>query len=164
MKILFNCLNMNKGGAERVISILANSMVKENDVTILTLRNKEYHYFLNNDIKKENVTVAYGNYLSNIISKISIMNLIKYKKKIVEINPDIIVSFLPEPSLKLMFIKRFSKKIKNIPVIISIRNDPRVEYKNKFIKLLMKKLYQIQLMISFFVKLILRKKIRNLFQ
>ena len=145
MKILFNCFSMEKGGAERVISILANRFIEQNEVTILTLINGELKYELNSNVKLK--TIDKGKYLnankvSKILFKLSPIRITELSKKICEESPDIILSFLPEPSMRLMLIKRFSKKIRKIPTIISVRNDPQIEFKNKVIKFIMKKLYK----------------------
>ena len=66
---------------------------------------------------------------------------IKYLKKLKTIindyNPDVVLSFLPEPCYRTLLIKRYIKA----PVIISVRNDPNVEYNNILKKILMKVLY-----------------------
>ena len=51
MKILFNTLNLEKGGAQRVISVLANYFSLNNQVDILLFQNKKIKYELNNNIK-----------------------------------------------------------------------------------------------------------------
>ena len=75
------------------------------------------------------------------MSKVSFLKLYKLKKIILEEKPDIIITFLPEPSFKILFLKKISKKIKQIPIIVSVRNDPVIEYKNKIINFIMKRLY-----------------------
>lgn len=145
MKILFNCLNLKKGGAERVISILANEFINNNEVTILTLMNMKDSYELSPNIKRIRVDKndSYSlNPLKKVLKKLSIARLVKFKKEIINEHPDVIISFLPEPSLRLMFVRKFSKKLQKIPVIISIRNDPNIEYKSLIIKHLMKYLYK----------------------
>ncbi len=144
MKILFNCLNFEKGGAQRVVSILANNFCQKEKVYILLSYNQDIKYKLDKKIKIINIEKKKKkrSKISKRISQISLIKLRKMAKSIKEINPDVIISFLPEPSLKLMFIKRFSKVIRNIPTIISIRNNPEQEYKSKLIYLLMKNLYK----------------------
>ena len=141
MKILFNCLDLEKGGAQRVISILANHFASKNEVAILMLRPKDIRYEINESVSLFSVTKINTKF-PKFLAKISIIKLIKMQMKIKEINPDIIISFLPEPSLKLMLLKKINRQLNKIPTIISIRNDPNMEYKNKIINIVMKHLYQ----------------------
>ena len=143
MKILFNCLNFKKGGAERVISTLANKFIDKNDVTILTLMNLEDMYDLNKNVKRIQIdnNDKYTKF-NDFFIKLSFNRIFKLYREIINDKPDVIISFLPEPSLRLMLIRNFSRKLKRIPIIISIRTDPSIEYKNCFIRLIMKKLYK----------------------
>lgn len=146
MKILFNCLTTEKGGAERVISVLANEFVKKDDVVILTLkRNTKDAYKFDEKIKRlyiDKTCYESDSGVKSIFRKLSPSRLLRLKRFIIDEDPDIIISFLPEPSLRLMFASKFSSKIRKIPKIISIRNDPEKEYSNVLIKQAMKKFYR----------------------
>ncbi len=145
MKILFNCLTMERGGAERVIALLANEFSKENDVSILTLTRSEDAYKLEPKVKRlrvDDTNYKADNRFRKITRKLSIARLRKLKKLIISEKPDIIISFLPEPSLRLMFLSKISRRIKNVPKIISIRNDPEKEFSNPIIRGVMETLYK----------------------
>lgn len=136
---------MEKGGAERVISALANYFSGENSVTVLTLTKSKDAYRLNSTVKR--LYIDETSYKSDCVikrkmRKLSIKRFTKLHRTIITENPDIIISFLPEPSIRLMFVKKFSKKMKDIPTIISIRTDPAMEYRNHIIRFMVKKLYQ----------------------
>ena len=135
-KIVFSIVSMGKGGAERVVSILANSLSDENDVTIITLVNEKIEYKLNDNIKV--VQLANEQKVkSKVLKKILfgynfLKRFIKLKKTFNSINPDIIISFLPE--MTFMSIMANNKKYK---MIISDRNDPKREYTSKLYNFLM---------------------------
>lgn len=137
---------MSSGGAERVMSILVNnySIIKENEVVLLTLLNTNDDYVINKSVKRYILDKKkYSNKckLEKYYSKLSLKGLLKMYKILKDEKPDVIVSFLPEPSFKIMFLKKVFSKISKIPAIVSIRNDPQIEYKNKLTRFIMKKLY-----------------------
>ena len=135
MNIVFCLGSMGKGGAERVIANLSNYLAdKDNLVSIITtvsgtsvytLNKKIKHYSLENNLKKNNVI------LKNII------RIKKLKSILKKISPDIIISFLPEPSYRVLLLKKSIK----VPVIVSVRNDPKVEYNSKLSKICMNYTY-----------------------
>ena len=140
MKIMFNCMGLGKGGAERVINILANSLSKDNNIKILTNIKSNPEYEFNKNILITSLTNS-NNSIIRKIRRISPIPILKMKKEIISFNPDVIISFLPEPSFRILFLKKTCKKIKNIPIIVSVRNDPNTEYKNGLFFYIMKKLY-----------------------
>lgn len=136
MRILFNLGSMTKGGAERVVANLSDYFTKVgNEVAIVISTEKSSYYELNekvelyglDDAKKSNNFI-----FKNFFRIKKLKNIIKIEK------PDIIVSFLPEPSYRLLLLKLFNRKLK---VIVSVRNDPKVEYKSIVSKMIMKLLY-----------------------
>ena len=133
MKIMFNTSSMGKGGAERVISILANELIKENDVSILLNTKENKAYDLNEKIKlleldKKYISIALFRNLKRIWTSAKIL-----KKE----QPDIIISFLPMPSYRILLLRKLIK----VPIIVSDRNDPNKEYKSFISNFLMKRLY-----------------------
>lgn len=135
MKIMFYTSSLGKGGAERVISVLANELIKNHEITIVvnTLKNIAYK----TDEKIKLIELDRKHIKSNIIRNI---NRISVTEQIIkQEKPDIIISFLPIPSYRILSLK---SKIKDIPIIISDRNDPKQEYKSFIDKFLMKKLYK----------------------
>lgn len=132
MRILFAIDTLGKGGAERVISNLANYFINENEVSIMTLRQVPIAYKLNSKINIINVEKENKNKIYREIN-----NIRKIKQIVKSYSPDIIVSFLPAITYRVMIANKFCKK----KVIISVRNDPKIEYKNLLKKLLMKVLF-----------------------
>lgn len=134
MRILFTTGCMNKGGAERVVANLANAFAKDNDVSIVITINDAPKYDLNKKIILASLDEGIVGH--NLIKK-NIKRIKNLKRFIRNFKPDIIVSFLPEPSYRVLFLSMFNK----IPVIVSVRNDPKIEYKSFKSRLIMKLLY-----------------------
>ena len=132
MKILFAIDTLGKGGAERVISNLANYFTNENNVLIMTLRQVPTAYELDSRINIINVEKQNKNKIAREIE-----NIRNIEKIVNEYSPDIIVTFLPAMTYRLMLANRKCKK----KVIISVRNNPKVEYSNILKRILMKILY-----------------------
>ena len=136
MRILFCLGSMTKGGAERVVANLSNWLVKENTVGIIATPPDKSMYELNKNISF--MTLDDVNDKNNNVIFKNIRRVKKLNKYIKDFNPNIILSFLPEPSYRILFLKPFNKK----KVIVSVRNDPKVEYKSILNKLIMKILYR----------------------
>ena len=139
MKILFCVGTLSNGGAERVICTLANNFAKKNNIKIVSITKTNIAYELDRNI---DVDFIDNEYFDNRLPKKrrirkNIKRLIKLKKTIKEFKPDIIISFMVEPSFLVLMLKKSLK----IPTIISVRNDPKVEYSSRLYNILMKKLY-----------------------
>lgn len=135
MKILFCLGSMTKGGAERVVANLSNWLIKKHNVAIVVTPPDKSLYELDSDISF--MTLDYVNDKKDNIIFRNIKRIKRLNKYIKDFDPDIILSFLPEPSYRVLFLKPFNKK----KVIVSVRNDPKIEYKSLFNKMIMKILY-----------------------
>lgn len=135
MKIIFCSGSMSKGGAERVIANLSNYLIENNEISIITSIKGNSYYKLKEKIKLYSLDEKKQerNFIKKNISRLRKMH---YLMK--TIKPDIIISFLPEPSYRVLFLKIFNR---NLRVIVSVRNDPNVEYKSLINRLIMKLLY-----------------------
>lgn len=140
MKIMINAMTLEKGGTERVISLLSNYFIQKNEVTIIKNMKSGVEYKFNDRITIKSIQRS-NNFISKRLRKISFILLYKLKKEILNFNPDIILSFLPEPSFRVLTLKKFCNKIKDIPVIVAVRNDPKTRYSNPLYHYIMKKLY-----------------------
>ena len=142
---MFFTLSLRNGGAERVLSILSNEMSKKHVVSVVTVHNSPDHYKLNKNIKRIRIDKKERNdgaYIKNKFQKISV-NRIKRLIKVLKLEkPDVVITFLPLPSLYVMLAKRLSKAVRKIPIILSERADPSREYHNKIIARLAKNLYR----------------------
>lgn len=135
MKMLYCLGSMNKGGAERVISNLCNDFINKHDITIVVTKAGNPMYELNKRINYYTLDTTNKKY--NLVSRTCkrlkrLYKIIKFEK------PDIIISFLPEPTYRVMLVNKILKK----KVIISVRNDPNREYNSFVKKYLMKILYR----------------------
>lgn len=131
MKVLFFTGEYTEGGAERVMSILANSFVnKDIDVELLSYYDSEFFYSLDERIVKSSVCQNTG---SKNIAK-NLFYLHKYFKN----NGDIIVSFLAPFNILAILASVFIHK----PLIVADRNDPSRIPGNKLIRKLRDFLYR----------------------
>ncbi len=138
-KILFYINKIDKGGAERVITNLANYFSKNDEVILVATNKSKVNYVIDKKVKFISLK---SNKFINKISKISLTKYFSLRKVIKNEKPDIVVSFLPEASFRIAALKRFSKYMRNTPLIISIRNNPYVEYKGAVVNKLMRFLYK----------------------
>jgi glycosyltransferase involved in cell wall biosynthesis len=126
-KIIFVTGSMRRGGAERVISILANDFQESNvEVTILTLLDNSNEYKLNDGIRVINITKT--NYSRIKMLPIWIKQL---RIKIKEIKPDLIISFIARVNLITIF-SSIGIKTK---LIISERSDPIKDGRSLLVRL-----------------------------
>lgn len=117
MKIVFVCDTMGSGGAERVISTLSNEFVLNNhEVSIVMIGrdSTESFYVLNNNIRLIRL-------LENQKRKVGVLKKANLLKKcILDINPDVVISFLSYVCIYTWWALKNTK----IPYIVSERNDP----------------------------------------
>ena len=99
-KIVFCIDSLAKGGAERVVSILANKLIENNDVSIITILDKNVEYKLNSNIKLIQLGKGKKHIKNKTIRKIKYIfgstNILRrMRKNFNSLKPDIIISFLP---------------------------------------------------------------------
>ena len=148
--------SMDKGGAQRVIANLVNFLVKDNEISIVTTSNRKSQYEL--DKKVCRFFLDKDKTKSNNFSRLKKLN-----KIIKNVKPDLIITFQPEPSFRILLLKILNR----IPVILSVRNDPNIEYRSAKRKMMMKMLYplangyvfQTEDAKNYFSKMIKRKKV-----
>lgn len=121
-KIVFVIYSLGIGGAERVLSVLANSLNRNGyDVSIILTLADRIVYDVDSSVKIYNLEgekITKKTFFSRI--KTRIKNL---RNKILEINPDIVISFTSNINAETSFALRGIK----IPLIVSERNDPRLD-------------------------------------
>ncbi|HHU55795.1 MAG TPA: glycosyltransferase family 4 protein [Acholeplasmataceae bacterium] len=118
-RILFIISSLGTGGAERVVSELANYFCnKNNKVSILLLSRNDISYELNKNIK-----IIYGSNQINGKNRISdfFLRINLIRKYIRLIQPNITISFLSTINIYSCLAIGFSKN----KLIVSERNDPK---------------------------------------
>ena len=134
MKILFCTGGLTKGGAERVITNLSNYLVeKGNDVAIVVTRANKIEYEIS---PKVNIYKLEEKQSRSLFRQIKL--LINLRNKILDFKPDVNISFLEVPTLRMLLLKLFTISLKKIPLIISLRIDPNVAFRGFKGKMLLK--------------------------
>ena len=117
MKISFFIGGMRRGGAERVISILANDYCSRGwDVDIVLLLQNAVEYDLDSRIRIVDITKKSGGYVKN--AGFWLTGIRKYLKNR---KPDQIVSFVGRINALVLT----ASIGLNLPVVVSERNDPK---------------------------------------
>lgn len=135
-KIAFYMSMMAKGGAERVISNLANAYCRQGiEVTLITDNpDKQDGYPLDERVKRVILPQLNSrNRIKNITGRIT--NL---RKAIKDSGAGAVVAFMRKSNLRAIIATRFMK----VRVIVSVRSDPKREYSSKASQLLAKILFR----------------------
>lgn len=116
MKVLFVAENLGYGGAQKMLTFVANNLdrTKYNVAILNQNSNAEVARPLNDDVEY----YAHPQYTSRGFRRFQ--ELCKILKVCKKTKPDIIVSFLNMPN----FLSTFAGWLKGIPVIVSERGDP----------------------------------------
>lgn len=134
-KIMFFIGSMSWGGAEKVITVLANSYLDRGfDVSIVTLLSNKKIYKINPEIKLISLARENKSNMRNVFYWIK-----NIKKLLKKENPDTIVSFVCRINLLVTYAKIHSKVKSRL--VISERNDPRHDTRGFLAKLFTNKLY-----------------------
>lgn len=137
MKILFHLNCLEQGGAERVVSNLANAFVKDDiEVVVATEWIAENEFAIDNRIKRVVVGPKPSDENRSRIMKAWLR--VKYLHDFVKKEkPDIIISFAYKANYRALEACRFI----NVPVCVSVRTDPVGHYDSKLDKILIPLLY-----------------------
>ncbi len=137
--IAFIITSLESGGAERVVSELANTFIKDYNVLIITLYKCSPFYKLNEEISLEYCTENYSSEIS-VFKKFNLHYL--FNKKIYKYlrmyKIDIAASFMFSSNIY----SYLPSKLLKIPLIISERSNPNVYTLNKYNKILRKLIYK----------------------
>ena len=118
MKIAFIISSLGSGGAERVLSLMANYWALKNySLIVITLDNSTPFYLLEDGIQVEQLSMLKnsGSVFSAVANNITRIKNIK--KKLIEIDPDIVISFMTETNI----LSTICCRLINKPIIIAER-------------------------------------------
>lgn len=137
MNILFFTMSMKCGGAERVISSLANHYSGiGSHVTIMTCLKGKSYYKVSNKIDTVSLDDCKQQQDEHKISRF-LRRRTRIKMHLLNNKYDVIICFLPEPSFLMLSLKKHFK----LKILVSERANPKEEYSNLFHSLLMRMLY-----------------------
>lgn len=122
MRITLTIPSMSSGGAEHVMSILANNWAQNHDVTLITVTATDGDFYpLDKNIHRIGLGKAAmsGNVLSATVRNLN--RIFEIRKRLKQRKPDVTISFLDRMNV-VTLLAAFGL---NIPVIISERIDPR---------------------------------------
>lgn len=123
-KIVFHLNCLEQGGAERVVTTLANRLVNDGyEIFIATEYFAENEFIIDERIKRVHVGLTQKQEKANRIRKFlfRIKNLRAFLKRE---NPDIIIAFALKANYRAVMATAFTK----IPAIISVRTNPYNHY------------------------------------
>lgn len=123
-KIVFHVNSLGKGGAERVVSVLAKSFAMDGcDVTIFTLWRAKEEYELDRSVKRVNLEDLWKDQTLGRLTK-AVKRMTDYRSFLKKEQPDIVISFCN----KANFRSAYSMLGMKIPLLVSVRNDPKRDY------------------------------------
>lgn len=138
LRITFCIPSLGSGGAERVVSVLANKFTEhEHEVSIVMLSHYKCVYPLSKKINIECLNCDDDMELSFL--KRYPLRLKKLRNAIKKTTPDIVISFMSETNIDVCFAMHGI----GIPLIVSERNDPKIDPASK-IKQIMRKIAYIK--------------------
>lgn len=133
-KIMFHLNSLGRGGAERVVSLLAGEFAEDNyQVVIATEWQEKDEYPILDTVKRIHVGLTQKQEQSSRLNK-QIYRITNLREAIKEEKPDVIFSFCVKANYRATMAVTGMK----VPVIISVRSDPKVSYVGKKKKLVNK--------------------------
>ena len=121
-RITFCIPSLGSGGAERVVSVLANKLIERGfDVSILMLSRLKCQYRLDDRVKIKCIDCDADTALP--IYRRLPLRLQKIRKEVRELQPDVVISFMAETNIDVCLALWTMK----VPIIVSERNDPAMD-------------------------------------
>jgi len=127
MKIVFLISSMKNGGAERVMSILANYFINYEEVTLCTMSNEDFFYTLDKRIKIKKLNLIKDSVGLYSQIKNNFFRIKTFYQVFQEEEPDIIISFMTQINILSIIAAKLLKK----KIIISERTN--YDYSHSFL-------------------------------
>lgn len=135
-KIVFYTASLAKGGAQRVIVNLAESLVQKGyPVTIVTTRKEEQEYTISNTIKRVYSDITEEEITSSRVKNF-VARFVKLRRIWLQEKPGVVISFIGKNNFMALLTAAGLK----IPVVTSVRGEPMEEYYNGVLRFLSKTL------------------------
>lgn len=130
MKFIFtiNRMKAGSGGAQKVVSLLCNSIAEKNhDVLLILYEDRtDMDYYISD---KVSISVLPKRNAGENILRYALRKLLYLRKSVFSFNPDIIVPFLADQTFYIFLATLFSKF--NTRIITTVRNNPKLFPKQK---------------------------------
>jgi len=136
-KIVFHLNSLEQGGAERVVTTLANRLCEDYEVIIATMWTAENEYEADQRIQRSSVGLSEKQEKKNRFSKAfyRIYNLRAFLKKE---KPDIVIAFAKKANYRALLATIGLK----FPLIVSVRTNPHLHYVTALDHILIPLLYR----------------------
>lgn len=122
MKVVVVIPSLEQGGAERVISELANDWARAgHDIHVLTLYAKKDFYTVDSSVTRWRLDMIYSGRIKKIVNKIR--TLMKMRARIIRLQPDFVLSIGYHFNVLSIIATRFT----GIPVFVSDRSNLKVK-------------------------------------
>lgn len=136
MKIKFFISSLGNGGAERVVCVLANSLVRAgHDVSIMLLADDHIYFPICDQVK---ISFLDREWKKKKNKTFRIIQRIRLIRKTVETDkPDVVISFISETNIDVSIALAFHK----VPLIVSERSDPKINPPSRMKRVLRRFIY-----------------------
>ncbi len=122
MKLILVIPTMQQGGAERVMSELANAWSSQlHEVHLVLLAKSENFYTINDNVIIHNLDFSHSGLFSKIISELNVFFTLR--KILKQQQPNFVLSFMSKYNILTIFAASYL----NVKVIVSDRSNPKIQ-------------------------------------
>lgn len=146
--VLFVIPSMDCGGAERVLSLMANYWVNRGwSVSIVSLRSREQFSFYPLDPRIGCINLITPRDELTLLSRLTNLSsrLCGLRKAVVGIHPDVVIAFLEWASVETLLALLGLR----VPIVVSVRSDPRFDPPERKLRFLRSMLFPLSAAVVF---------------